>query len=43
MESVIKLLMVLVKEKFWGEIIIKFQNGKPVIVNKNEQIKVTEE
>lgn len=31
----------LVSEKYWGEVIIRFKDGKPVLIMKNEQISVT--
>ena len=40
MKWLYNLIEALMKERFWGEVIIKFRDGKPVIVDKNQQIKV---
>ncbi|MEZ4873464.1 MAG: DUF2292 domain-containing protein [Bdellovibrionales bacterium] len=40
MTKIIELLLSLAEKKFWGEVTIKFQNGKPVVINKVEQIKL---
>ena len=39
MRNLYELLKKLVQEKFWGEVIKKFKDGKPVLVTKQEKIK----
>jgi hypothetical protein len=39
-EEVAEILAELSSERFWGEVTIKFQNGKPILVTKAEQIKI---
>ena len=39
-EEVSEILAELSTREFWGEVTIKFQNGKPVVVTKAEQIKI---
>lgn len=39
-EEVSEILAELSSREFWGEVTIRFQNGKPVVVTKSEQIKI---
>ena len=43
METLIKLLRTMTKEKFWGELTIRFKDGKPIVINKSEQIMLAAE
>lgn len=36
----INLLQSLTREKFWGQLTIKFKNGEPLIVHQERQIKI---
>jgi hypothetical protein len=40
MNKLIELIQLLMKNKFWGEVTIKFKDGAPVSIVKNEQIKI---
>lgn len=39
MKSLCELLKVLCTERFWGEIVIRFQDGAPILVEKTQTIK----
>lgn len=43
MTKIIELLLSLADKKFWGEVTIKFKEGKPVLIQKNEQIQCKED
>jgi hypothetical protein len=40
MEKLIQLIKELVREKFYGELVIKFECGQIVLCRKNESIKI---
>lgn len=40
MDALIKLLKELVEKKFFGEVVIKFESGRIVIIKKTESIKI---
>ena len=40
MDQIVKIIKELIRSKFWGEIRIKFQDGKITVVKKEEQIKI---
>jgi hypothetical protein len=40
MEKVFRMIRQLMGEKFWGEVIIKFKDGRIDLIHKNEQIKL---
>jgi len=40
MTELIKLIQQLASLKFWGELLIKYENGKIVLVKKTENIKM---
>ncbi len=42
MKKIIELLKVLSDAKFWGEVTIRFREGQPIVMDKKEQIKITE-
>jgi len=42
MREILKIVEELVRTRFWGELTLKFQNGKVVVIGKNEQIKISE-
>jgi hypothetical protein len=39
-EEIIRSIKDVMKFNFWGTITIKFQNGKPVLIEKNESRKI---
>jgi hypothetical protein len=39
MKMIIRILQGLIAQKFWGELVFQFANGKIVCVKKNEVIK----
>jgi hypothetical protein len=39
MQRVIELIRELVANRFWGELVVKFEGGKVVLVKKTENIK----
>lgn len=38
--ALLKVIQTLIEQRFWGQIIINFKDGEPIIINKNEQIKL---
>lgn len=40
MKKLLEMLLCLINERFWGEVNIKFQDGKPVMFTKEQQIKI---
>ncbi len=40
MEKVFRMISQLAGKKFWGEVVIKFKDGKIELIHKNEQIKL---
>lgn len=39
-EALLKIIQMLMEERFWGQITIKFKDGEPIIVEQNKQIKI---
>jgi hypothetical protein len=39
MDKLISLIKDLVSHKFWGELVVKFEGGKVVLIEKREKIK----
>lgn len=42
MKRLIELIWTLIQTQFYGELLIKFENGKIVLVKKTESIKIVE-
>lgn len=40
-EALLKVIQTLVEDRFWGQIVIKFKDGEPIIIEQNKQIKLT--
>ncbi len=40
-EPLLKIIEILVEDRFWGQIIIKFKDGEPIIIEQNKQIKLS--
>ena len=38
--EVFEILVEISQERFWGDVTIKFRDGKPVVMSKNQQIKI---
>jgi hypothetical protein len=34
-EAILKIIQTLMEDRFWGQIIIKFKDGEPIIINRN--------
>jgi hypothetical protein len=39
-EAILKIIQTLMEDRFWGQIIIKFKDGEPIIIEENRQIKL---
>ena len=39
-EALLKIIQTLMEDRFWGQIIIKFKDGEPIIIEQNKQIKL---
>lgn len=39
-ETILKIIQALVEDRFWGQIVIKFKDGEPIIIEQNKQIKL---
>ncbi len=42
-ETLLKVIQRLIEDRFWGQIIIKFKDGEPIIIEQNKQIKLDKE
>jgi hypothetical protein len=40
--ALLKIIQTLVEQRFWGQIIIKFKDGEPIIIEENKQIKLNQ-
>lgn len=40
-EALLKIIQTLVEDRFWGQITIKFKDGEPIIINQEQQIKLS--
>lgn len=39
-EALLKIIQLLIEEKFWGQITIKFKDGEPILIQREQQIKL---
>ena len=38
--ALLKIIQTLIEERFWGQIVIKFKDGEPIIIHREQQIKL---
>jgi hypothetical protein len=39
-EAILKIIQTLMEDRFWGQIIIKFKDGEPIIIQQQKQLKL---